>query len=107
MRFGKWRGSAVAVALAFLIVAGRIDSARASGFTRTIPREGVAVDVTTGGPYFAPPVPYGHYAKDCLGSIQEACGLVKGSVFGLFHKVCGACGGAGCGLCGGGNGGNG
>jgi hypothetical protein len=98
MRFGIWRG----VALAFVVsavVAVPVRSARAGG--HVIPREVGAVDVNTGGPYFAPPIPYGHYAKDCLGSIHEGIGLAKGCLFGLCHKACGACGGKGCGSCGG------
>jgi hypothetical protein len=98
MRLGKWRGTAVAAALASVIATGLAESAGASGFTRTIPREVVAVDVNTGGPNFAPPIPYGHYAKDCLGSIQNAVGLLKGGLFGR----CLGCGGDGCGRCGGG-----
>ena len=33
----------------------------------TIPREVPAYDYTTGGEFYAPPVPYGHYAKDYRG----------------------------------------
>ncbi|MDR3636839.1 MAG: hypothetical protein P4L84_23745 [Isosphaeraceae bacterium] len=98
MRFGNWRGVALAFAVS-TILAVPTGSARAGGYT--IPREVTAVDVNTGGPYFAPPVPYGHYAKDCLGTIHNGIGAAKGSLLGLFHKGCGACGGKGCGLCGG------
>lgn len=93
MRLGGWRGAATAAALASVIATGLDDSARASGLTRTIPREVLAVDVNTGGPYFAPPIPYGHYAKDGLGSIRGAAGLLKGGLFGR----CLGCGRAGCG----------
>jgi hypothetical protein len=70
----------------------------------TIPREVAAVDVNTGGPYMAPPVPYGCYAKDPLGTIAEACGLVRGclsSICGLAHGCCANCHGKGCDQCGG------
>ena len=57
--------------------------------------------MNTGGPYFAPPIPYGCYAKDYLGAIHNGIGLAKGSLFGLFHHgLCKHCGGKGCGLCG-------
>lgn len=98
MRFGIWRGLALAFALSTGLVAVQAGSAVAG---HDIPREVTAVDVNTGGPYLAPPVPYGHYAKDCMGTIHEGIGLAKGSLFGLFHKGCGACGGKGCGSCGG------
>jgi hypothetical protein len=105
MRFGTWRGVApvVAFALAAVIATGVVATAkvRAGIIRHTIPREVVAVDVNTGGPFMAPPVPYGCYAKDCLGTIAEACGLVKGSVCGLLHGCCPGCGGAGCNQCGG------
>ncbi len=62
MRFGKWRGVALAFALVATITVGPARSVRA-GRLHTIPREVEAVDLNTGGPFFAPPVPYGHYAK--------------------------------------------
>jgi hypothetical protein len=102
MRFGNWRGAALAAALGFLLVAGSAGSAGALGIWRTIPCEVDAVDVKTGGPYFAPPVPYGCYAKDPLGVVAKACGCVKGCLMGsgcdgggLFGK--GGCGHDGCG----------
>ena len=114
MRFGNWRGVTFAFALATLMVAGRPGSTRADGF-HTIPREVEAVDLNNGGPYYAPPVPYGHYAKDnaYLGYLGAPFGMLKG----LFHHGEGAgqglghgfghghgLGGAGCadGQCGGG-----
>ena len=65
MRFGKWRGVPLALALAAIVGIG-LDLVRADGWHLhyTIPREVPAYDFTTGGPYYAPPVPYGHYAKD-------------------------------------------
>ena len=103
MRFGKWRGVAVAAALAFVFATGMARPAHALGHGHSIPSEVEAIDVNTGGPYFAPPIPYGHYAKDgCLGGVHGAIGAVKGSLLGLLHGGCGFCGGAGCNRCGGG-----
>ncbi|WP_406697657.1 hypothetical protein V5E97_02210 [Singulisphaera sp. Ch08] len=97
MRFGKWRGVALTFALAATITIGQSRSVRAGGL-HTIPREVEAVDINTGGPYFAPPVPYGHYAKGGLGG-----GLAK--VGGLLHGGLGGHG-SGCGIGGCGHGGD-
>ena len=57
----------------------------------TIPREVDAYNFTTGGPYMAPPIPYGHYAKDPLGGLHKflSCPLCHfgggGAGHGLFH----------------------
>jgi hypothetical protein len=113
MRFGKWRGMVpvLAFALAAVTVAGLVatPSVRAGLICHTITREVTAVDVHTGGPYSAPPVPNGLYTCDVWGSIAEACGLIRGSLClpGLCHSgdpcnACGSCGevGNGCGFCG-------
>src|SRR5579883_3014436 len=101
MRFGKWRGVALALALATV----SSQAARADAF-HVIPKEVVAVDVNTGGPYLMPPVPYGHYAKDCMGSIHKALGLLTGGLHGCGLGGCGlgGCGLGGCGRGGCGNG---
>jgi hypothetical protein len=81
----------------------------------TIPREVLAYDYTTGGEFMAPPVPYGHYAKDHIYNPQYLLGCAScrlhnllgclgcghdGGGHGLGHvKGCGACGGRGCGHC--------
>ncbi len=101
MRSGTWRGVAFAFALISAISTG---SARADLFHHTIPREVDAVDVNTGGPYYAPPIPYGCYAKDNplagpLGSLYNGIGMLKGLVGGCH--TCGACNGNGCDSCGG------
>jgi hypothetical protein len=117
MRFGIWRGTPVAFALAtaFTLCLGSVQQVQADGYhlTDTIPRTVDAYDFTTGGPYYAPPIPYGHYAKDPLGGIAGCVncklhGLLGGGPC-LLHKghggdglglgACGACGGKGCGLC--------
>ena len=89
MRIGFWRGVMLAVALSTM--AATAPTASADGFHRTIPREVLAYDYNTGGPYMAPPIPWGHYAKD---------GLFDS----FYHKgciLCGICHGKGCGKCGG------
>ena len=91
MRFGKWRGVALTFALAATFTIGQSRSVRAGGF-HTIPREVDAVDINTGGPYFAPPVPYGHYAKPGHGGLAAVGGLLHGGLGG--H----GCGLGGCGL---------
>src|ERR1700754_255093 len=103
MRLGTWRGVTLAIALAAALTAA--GTARADGlFHHTIPEEVEAIDLNTGQPYYAPPIPYGHYAKDSL------LGKVRGCIASPFHKLgglghgckaCGSCGGKGCGLCGG------
>ncbi len=106
MRFGHWRGLTLAIALISLMATSR--TASADGFHDTIPREVLARDLNTGGPYIAPPIPWGHYAKDGLfdGYAKRCgiCGLVRGhgkgfcGGHGLF-KHCGKddCDGLGCG----------
>ncbi len=86
---------------------GMARSARADGLIlqHTIPREVDAYDFTTGGPFMAPPVPYGHYAKDYVGGAQKAMGCVTCKLHGLmgggghghslFHNGDGADGGCG------------
>lgn len=106
MRFGQMRGVTLAAAVLGVLAAAQI--AAADGFHKTIPREVLAQDLNTGQPYFAPPVPWGHYAKDGLfdhfypkaghlGFLHHGCKNCGGS--GLFgNKACGGCGGSGCGL---------
>ena len=100
MLFGKRRGMPVALALATTLGLGLglASLARADGllFQHTIPREVDAYDFTTGGPFMAPPVPYGHYAKDYVADAQKAAGCITcrlhgllggpGAGHGLLHK---------------------
>jgi hypothetical protein len=85
-------------------------SAQADGllFQHTIPRSVEAYDYTTGGQYYAPPIPYGHYAKDYIDDLDKALGCVScrlhahfggaGAGHGLFHHGDGNYGdGSGCG----------
>jgi len=113
---------ALALATTFGLWLGLVRSARADGllFQHTIPREVDAYDFTTGGPFMAPPVPYGHYAKDYVDEAHKAVGCVTcklhalmggaGAGHGLFHHGSGdgGCGhghGKGCGHGAGGGGG--
>ncbi len=128
MRFGTWRGTLLALAAALGLGLGSSGSAHADGqlIQHTIPRSVVAYDFTTGRQYMAPPIPYGHYAKDYIGDLDKAMGCVScrlhslvgggGAGHGLFHHGqgdgdCGSGthghgGGSACGVtgCGGGNG---
>jgi hypothetical protein len=106
MRFGKWRDVSLAITVAAILVLEGISTVQADGWHLhyTIPREVPAYDYSTGGPYYAPPVPYGHYAKDPLGDAAKAAGTVHGYLkelwdtsMCLFHECLGGCGG-GCGL---------
>ncbi len=56
----------------------------ADGFFPTIPREVLAQDLNTGQPYFAPPIPWGHYAKD--GPFDHY--YPKAGHFGFLHHGC-------------------
>lgn len=115
MRSGQWRGVTLALGLACALALAAVGTnpARAGDF-HTIPRLVPAVDVNTGGPYYAPPIPYGHYAgKNLLGRCSAKVGGLLhgglGGLAGLGHGLgkgcgpCGACGGKGlgCGACGG------
>lgn len=119
MRFGKWRVAPLAMTLAAMLGLGIMTTARADGWHLhpTLPGEVPAYDYTTGGEYFAPPIPYGHYAKDhdamgkAMGYVAGPLGHLKGlcsKCLGLFHHDSNGCGhGDGCGHgngCGTGNG---
>lgn len=103
MRFGCIRGMAIAI----LMLASSVPQANAGLIRHAIPRETPAMNLNTGQPYYAPPIPYGHYVKDPIGCIHNAAGVAAGTVHGLVGKLCqlckpcGKCGGPGCGSCGG------
>ena len=99
MRFGKWRGASLAFAVAAVFGLGLASTVRADGWHihPTLPGEVPAYDYTTGGEYFAPPVPYGHYAKDYVGGAAKGLGLFRGLLHGAGHGHGGGCG-EGCGL---------
>jgi hypothetical protein len=91
-----------------------VSTARADGYRLhcTIPKLAPAYDYTTGGEFMAPPVPYGHYAKDYIYGAHSLMGCVSCRLHGLLGCCggglcglgagCGACGGKGCGHCSGG-----
>ncbi len=110
MRFGNWRALMLAFSLAFAVGVGfgPAKPAQAGWPDCTIPRLSPAYDFTKGGEYMAPPVPYGHYAKDYVGSAQKHLAGVSGHLHGLLGSLhhgegdgngCGhkGCGGNGCG----------
>src|SRR5262249_30789673 len=80
MRFEKWRGMplsfTLSAALGLVLVLGWASSSRADGYRLhyTIPRLVPAYDYTTGGQYYAPPIPYGHYAKDHFSGANRLMG---------------------------------
>ena len=93
MRFGKWRGMPLAAAVAVCLGLGLTSTVHADGglfhYHHTLPGEVPAYDFATGGEYLAPPVPYGHYAKDhfgrgctrpgaCCWACCHGCGLGHG-----------------------------
>jgi hypothetical protein len=89
----------LAAALAAFLGLGLTSAVRADGwlFHDTLPREVPAYNFATGGEYLAPPVPYGHYAKDYAGEVHKAGVLLLGLLHG--GGLCHGCGsGHGCGL---------
>lgn len=113
MRFETWRRMRLTLATAAVgLVLACGDSARADGYHLhpTLPREVLAYDYSTGGVMMAPPIPYGHYAKDhdllgCAGcGMHRMMGCLGCGHDGLGHGLahsrgCGLCGGKGCGAC--------
>jgi hypothetical protein len=116
MRFENWRGRPLAIALAAALVLGLgwSRTTRADGYRlhHTIPPTVAAYNYSTGGEFKAPPVPFGHYAKDHPFNPNHLLGcascrlraLLGGHSFGhgtggLFeHDGAGsACAGPGCG----------
>ncbi len=112
MRFEKWRGMPLVLAMAAIgLAVAWSSSVRADGYRlyHTIPGEAPAYDYTTGGELMAPPVPYGHYAKDHIYNPHYLLGCASCRIHSLLgcagcgHEGgghgCKACGGHGCGLC--------
>jgi hypothetical protein len=100
MRIGTTR-RALPLALSLAALGMCLGSATtAQAQFHTIPRISPAYDYTTGGEYMAPPIPYGHYAKDYVGDAHKAAAGVKGHFAGLL-------GGHGLNKHGGGDGGDG
>ena len=85
MRFGTRRALTLALSAAALGL-GLGTTAQAQTFwpVHTIPRVSPAYDYTTGGEFMAPPVPYGHYAKDYVGAAHKHAAMLKGHLLGKF-----------------------
>ena len=83
MKFGNGRGASVACLLVAVLGLASAGTSLAGDFHHSIPREVMAYDYTTGGPYYAPPIPYGHYAKDKHAEIAKAIGCVTCKLQGL------------------------
>lgn len=102
MRCMFWRALALGCVLA--VAAGSTSRADQWPWHHTIPKETVAMDYRTGDVMRAPPIPYGEYAKDYVGSAYGAAGTAAGFVHGLpghLAALCSKCGSKLCGLCGG------
>jgi hypothetical protein len=101
MRFGIRREAAFVLCAAAGLGMSLAAPAKADGWRLhpTLPGEVPAYDFNTGGEYLAPPVPYGHYAKDPVGQAAKGVAHVKGSLLGLGSHFGGKLHGhgAGCG----------
>jgi hypothetical protein len=102
MRFGTWR--ALPLALSLTAVGMALGSAnQAQAQFHTIPRLSPAYDYKTGKEFMAPPVPYGHYAKDYVADAQKCAAGIKAHLAGLCgcfghgHGQGDGCDGSGCG----------
>ena len=88
-------------ALAAVIAIGFGLTVQAGEKHHIIPETVDAIDLNTGGPYYAPPVPGGHYTKDTLGHIAGKVAGLKGLAGHAISNLCSNCGGTGqCAGCG-------
>ena len=79
MCFGTSRALPLALSFAALTVGlGLSREAQAQWDLHTIPRLVPAYNYKTGGEFMAPPVPYGHYAKDYVGDAQKCIACLMG-----------------------------
>jgi hypothetical protein len=83
MRFGTWRALPLALSLAAFVL-GLASATEARAQYHTIPRLSPAYDYSTGGEYMAPPIPYGHYAKDTVDDAHKALASLKAHLCGPF-----------------------
>lgn len=94
---GLRRGLALAACLAL----GFVSSTYAIEKHIVIPETVDAIDLNTGGPYYAPPVPGGHYTKDTYGHIAGTIHGKLAHVKNAIKSLCSMCGGSGhCAGCG-------
>jgi hypothetical protein len=88
MRFGTSRALALAFSMTALgLGLGTTTQARAQWDIHTIPRTSAAYNYKTGGEFMAPPVPYGHYAKDYVGAAHKYAAMAKGHLLGKFSGL--------------------
>ena len=101
MILGLRRGLAAAACL----MLGMTANAQMFEKNHVIPETVDAIDLNTGTPYYAPPVPGGHYTKDTLGHIAGTIHGAAAHAKGALNALCSKCGGAGtCAGCGSGSG---
>lgn len=91
MIFGLRRYMALAAAISMSLVV----SVKATEKHFVIPETVPAIDLNTGGPYYAPPVPGGHYTKDTLGAISNKLHGGLAHLKGAAMSLCSNCGGSG------------
>lgn len=88
MSFGLWRGMPLALALGTTLTLGlalaSASTANAMDDTHVMPGWVPAYDFTTGQQYQAPPIPYGHYAKDIGEDLHRKWGCANCGLHGLL-----------------------
>lgn len=89
------------LALAAILALGLGLTTQAGEKHIVIPEVVDAIDLNTGQPYYAPPVPGGHYTKDTYGHIAGTVHGALAQAKGLIKSLCSLCGGTGqCAGCG-------
>lgn len=97
MIFGLRRGLAAAACL----LMGLTANGQMFEKNHVIPETVDAIDLNTGAPYYAPPVPQGHYTKDTLGHLIGTVHGAKAHAANAVKSLCSTCGGSGaCAGCG-------
>lgn len=94
------RRAAAALSLSLTFCGVLSTLASADLFHHVLPGEVDAMDTATGQPIMAPPIPYGHYAKDPLGHMASKGSMLHAKVAGLGHGGMGLGHGKGCKNCG-------
>ncbi len=98
MRIDIRKATPWACLLALAFCASIANRASADAF-HVIPKSVPGIDVNTGEPYMAPPIPYGHYAKSPSDVFGKHLGCLTCGLGGLHNKMCGLCSGKGCSSC--------
>ena len=86
MRFGTWRALPLALSAGCPRFGPGIGNTGPGWPFHTIPRVSPAYDYTTGGEFMAPPVPYGHYAKDYVGAAHKHAAVLKGHLLRIVRR---------------------